>query len=451
MQEIFCCLAILFRQSLDSNVPDQGFLLCIQQPTSSSSLQKKHLCAYTYMCSSSATPSRREEISDMPQNHLCIITFTYRHHALDTGGGPWPWQGEWREEGGQKPATYTTMLGRPTARGRNSTSPEIVASTTCQCIKSDICKRTATCGRFVKKQSCIATTSATRWPCATSSHGQIASSGPFQHDVAMKTAGHRNFILLKLLKQFQNLSEGKEQNQAWWHHSGKGGSFSPPHGGLYFASCSQAHSSTSKCLGKLWLWHSRAGRVTLEKHKSAEIEWKIIGSKKWQVKLRFGDFVSFPLCLPKLLLCHAAVVGGRLQGHVHFAAEGLESPKANSFAVLLWFSTSLWCELQEQWCDYMMQISRLKSLVARFNDPIRFSIGLLDSQCFTSQDALTLMHSRKQLQVLAQPQQLLIGQVMKKRQSILGPRSALNQSPCLSWREPCHLWMQNLPRFKVPP
>lgn len=55
----------------------------------------------------------------------------------------------------------------------------------------------------------------------------------------------------------------------------------------------------------------------------------------------FGDFVSFPLCLPKLLLCHAAVVGGRLQGHVHFAAEGLESPKANSFAVLLWFSTSL--------------------------------------------------------------------------------------------------------------
>ena len=46
-----------------------------------------HMCAYTYMCSSSATPPRREEISDMPQNHLCIITFTYRHHALDTGGG----------------------------------------------------------------------------------------------------------------------------------------------------------------------------------------------------------------------------------------------------------------------------------------------------------------------------------------------------------------------------
>ena len=79
----------------------------------------------------------------------------------------------------------------------------------------------------------------------------------------------------------------------------------------------------------------------MEKHKSAEIEWKIIGSEKWQVELRsLGDFVSFPWCLPKLLLYHAAVVGGRLQGHVHFAAEGLESPKANSFAVLLWFSTS---------------------------------------------------------------------------------------------------------------
>lgn len=119
MQEIFCCLAILFRQSLDSNVPDQGFLLCIQQPTSSSSLQKKHLCAYTYMCSSSATPSRREEISDMPQNHLCIITFTYRHHALDTGGGTMTMAGGVEGRGWRKTCNIHNNAGPP-----NSTRQE---------------------------------------------------------------------------------------------------------------------------------------------------------------------------------------------------------------------------------------------------------------------------------------------------------------------------------------
>lgn len=71
------------------------------------------------MCSSSATPSRREEISDMPQNHLCIITFTYRHHALDTGGGTMTMAGGVEGRGWPKTCNIHNNAGPP-----NSTRQE---------------------------------------------------------------------------------------------------------------------------------------------------------------------------------------------------------------------------------------------------------------------------------------------------------------------------------------
>lgn len=45
------------------------------------------------------------------------------------------------------------------------------------------------------------------------------------------------------------------------------------------------------------------GRVTLKKHKSAEIEWKIIGSKQWQVELRSLEILWASHCAYRSCCC----------------------------------------------------------------------------------------------------------------------------------------------------